>query len=717
MKKHHILLPLEHYRDILTQHISSYNSESKVIFDALAFAYKHHAGCFRKSGEPYFNHPVAVAEILLKDLFIKDPQLLSAALLHDVVEDVASVALRDIESLFGNTVATLVDGCTKLQLQQKDRATQSDLTHSKIFLSASRQLGVLLIKLADRLHNMQTLASLPEAKRRRIAFETIRVYAPIAAKLNLYTLKRNLYNLALAYLFPRKSKKIISVTKELFCSKGVDEITHRLMEIISKGPHAFSIRPRVKGLGSFYSHLRQTIDLNNAENLVDFTVVLDTADPLDCYPVLGRINQHLKPVPKSIRDIIANPKPNGYQSLHVRINQQGRDYLIKIRTREMDLNANSGMRYQWDTVHIQESYWGEISDLLRNIGEYGGDGSQRKNLIQLSDTAEVFAYTPDGDIHYFPRGSIVIDFAYKIHSDLGDHCDGALINGRRVSPLSELKDGDTVKILQSDSPLEVDSDLEKRCMTPKARSALNRLLQKRRQNYAKKIGKDILLQEITRHGLSQDLLKDETMSLILNFLHIKDLSQMFIRIGQDTLASKLILYYFDQLPDIKASARAKTHTIETRNHLLVSEIEKAVHKFSNCCKPYPGQTNVVAALSERGVAFHCHNCKNLLKSSLSSPQQFLDVTWDSTTEWPYPLLFNLRARGLSLQGFVTLISKNSSEFQFHRIEKGPMRQNIPSLFITISLQSFKEAISFFHSFSPGMISVKSFSRKDLIETL
>jgi GTP pyrophosphokinase len=715
MKKHNILLPLEHYRDILLRHISDNDSESQVLFDALAFAYKHHAGYFRKSGEPYFNHPVTVAEILIQDLFIKDPQLLSAALLHDVVEDVASVSLRDIESLFGNTVATLVDGCTKLQLQQKDRATQSDLTHSKIFLSASRQLGVLLIKLADRLHNMQTLASLPEAKRRRIAFETLRVYAPIAAKLNLYTLKRNLYTLALTYLFPRKSKKILSVTKELLYSGPVLEIAERLTEIISKGPDPFSIRPRVKGLGSFYSHLRQTIDLNNAENLVDFTVVLDTVDPLACYSILGRINQNLKPVPKSIRDIIATPKPNGYQSLHVRINQQGRDYLIKIRTREMDLKANTGMLSQWDTLHIQESYWGEISDLLRNIGEYGGDGSQRKNLIQLSDTAEVFAYTPDGDIHYFPRGSIVIDFAYKIHSDLGDNCDGALINGRRVSPLSEIKDGDTVKILQSDSPLEVDSDLEKKCMTPKARSALNRLLQKRRQNYAKKIGKEILLQEITRHGLSQDVLKDETMSLILNFLHIKDLSQLFIRIGQDTLASKLILYYFDQLPDIKTGARAKTHHAEIRNRLFLSEIEKAVHKFSNCCKPYPGQSGVVAALSERGVAFHCQTCKNLSKTNPSASQQFLDVMWDLNGQWPHPLLFNLRARGLSIQNLINLISKSTSPLQLHRIEKGAMRQNILTLFITISFHSFEEAMSFFQNFSPGMISVKSFSRKDPLE--
>lgn len=711
MKKQHILLPLEYYRDILAKHVPDTIPENQILFDALAFSYKHHQGFYRKSGEPYLNHPVAVAEILIQELFIRDPQLLSAALLHDVVEDVDSVTLRDIEVLFGNTVSTLVDGCTKLRLQ-KDRATQSDLTHSKIFLSASRQLGVLLIKLADRLHNMQTLASLPEAKRRRIAFETLRVYAPIAAKLNLYTLKRNLYNLALSYLFPRKSKKILSITRGLLHSQEVEEMTNRLAEFISQDSYSFSIRPRVKGLGSFYSHLRQTIDLNNAENLVDFTIVLDSPDPLACYSILGRINQNLKPVPKSIRDIIANPKPNGYQSLHVRINQYGKDYLIKIRTREMDLNANSGMRYQWDSIHIQESYWGEISDLLRNIGEYGGDGSQRKDLIQLSDTAEVFAYTPDGDIHYFPRGSTVIDFAYKIHSDLGDNCDGAFINGRRVGPLNELKDGDTVKIIKSDAPMDVDAEIEKKCMTPKARSALNRLLQKRRQNYAKKIGKEILLQEITRNGFSPDLLKDEAISLILNFLHMRDLSQMFIRIGQDTLSSKLILYYFDQLPEIKAGLRSRTNIVHTRNQLFVAEIEKAVHKFSNCCKPYPGQNDIAAALSERGVAFHSNNCKNLTKGILSNSQQILDVRWDLESDWPYPLLFSLRARGISLQDFITIVSKIDSQPQLHRIEMCPSKQNISSLLITLSLHSFKEAINFFQHFSPGTINVKTFGRRD-----
>jgi GTP pyrophosphokinase len=716
-KKNHLELPLEHYSGILSRYFPEKGEEeNKILFEALAYAYKHHAGYFRKSGEPYLNHPVAVAESLIRDLSIKDPLLISAALLHDVVEDVASVTIRDIESIFGTTVANLVDGCTKLQLQQKDRAVQSDLTHSKIFLSASRQLGVLLIKLADRLHNMQTLSSLPESKRRRIALETLRVYAPIAAKLNLYAIKRNLYNLALSYLFPRKSKKIHNITKELFLSEEVKNIHETLCHILSLSPHEYSLRPRTKGLCSFYSHLRQTIDINNAENMVDFTIVLHTDDPIACYVILGEINRHLKPIPKSIRDYIANQKPNGYQSLHVRINQGGRDYLIKIRTREMDLLSNSGLRYQWNAIHLQESYWGEISDLLRNIGEYGGASSQRKNLIQMAYSAEVFVYTPKGDIHYLPRGSIVLDFAYKIHSDLGDYCDGAEISGRRVSPTTRLNDGDTVKIIQSEELLDVDSDLEKLCMTPKARSAVNKLLQKRRQSAAKKIGREILFQEIIRHGLSPELLKEETMSLILNIHHIKDFSQMYVRIGQDILSSKLILYYFDQFSDIKPEFRSRKEATETRNTLIVSDIEKAVHKFSKCCKPFPGQSGVVASLSERGVAFHLESCRNLMDANSSGSQQILNVTWDLETKWPFPMVFNLRAKGISLQEFIRLISPITFQFQLHRLEKGPARRTGPSVFVTISIQSFKEAVSFFQCFAPGSVSVRSFSRKDQTES-
>ena len=323
--------PLVYYQRALARYLDRAVQQSQLISDALIFSYQHHLGYFRKSGEPYFNHPMAVAEILIRDFKINDPELLAAAFLHDLVEDVPTVTLLDIEAKFGKTVAELVDGCTKLSLQRFDRATQSDLTHSKIFVSASRHLGVLIIKLADRLHNMRTLASLPAAKRRRIAQETLLVYAPLAAKLNLFPVKRHLYNLALIHLFPRKSKRILSVIRSLRNSPEIQEIHLRLETLFSSMPAPVLVRPRVKGLGPYYSHERQTLDLKNAENIVDFTIVLDTVDPVVCYTCLGIINSAFITVPKSIRDYIANQKPNGYQSLHVRINNKGRDYLVKLR--------------------------------------------------------------------------------------------------------------------------------------------------------------------------------------------------------------------------------------------------------------------------------------------------------------------------------------------------------------------------------------------------
>ncbi len=680
--------------------------------EALTFAHQQHEGAFRKSGEPYFNHPVAVSEILIRDFKVKDPQLIAAALLHDVVEDVHAVTLLDIESRFGKTVAELVDGCTKLSLQRFDRATQSDLTHSKIFVSASRRLGVLLIKLADRLHNMRTLSSLPVSKRRRIALETLKVYAPLAAKLNMFPIKRHLYNLALTHLFPRKSKKILGAIRELRNSVEIKEIHDQLQDAFSSLPCPITVRSRVKGLGPYYSQIRQTLAQSNAENRADFTIVMDTEDVLHCYAGLGIINSRFTPVPKSIRDYIANQKPNGYQSLHVRINNRGNDYLIKLRTKTFDLRANSGMKYQLDTNNPQqESYLEEISDLLRNIGEYAGAAPHRKDLIRLSSGEEVFLFTPKGDIHYLPRGSVVLDFAYKIHSALGDYCGGAYVNGIRVNMTHTLNDGDVVKIITSYEPLEVDSDIEYKCITPKARSAVNKLLQKRRQAYAKKIGKETLLQEINRKGYPENILEDETVSLILNFLHIKDLSQLYIRIGQDSLSSSVILYYLEDhiqkpIPPLSTNASQTD-----QNTLYVSDFDRAVHKFSKCCKPYPGESDVLAALSERGVAFHRSDCHYLIDRRELNKQKMLRVEWQEKENWPFPVFFDLRIINATISDVIDRLSGISGGFRIEHLSAiVKKRQEVPGVAISLFLRSYQEAHTFFNCFKTGTVAIESYGR-------
>jgi len=704
---------------MISRYLDKSVDNQNLVHEALSYSYKHHLGYFRKSGEPYFNHPMAVAEILLRDFKVTDSQLIAAAFLHDVVEDVPHITLLDIEGKFGKPVAELVDGCTKLILSRFDRATRSDLTHSKIFVSASRRLEVLMIKLADRLHNMRTLGSLPVAKRRRIALETLKVYAPLAAKLNLFPIKRHLYNLALTQLFPRKSKRILNLIRSLRSSDQVAEFQKSLEAALSVLPCPVSVRSRVKDLGPYYSQYRQTLNVSNAENRIDFTIILDTDDSLICYGGLGILNSEFTPVPKSIRDFIANQKPNGYQSLHVRINDKGDDYLIKIRIKEMDLAANSGMMYQWDPKKpAQESYWAEISDLLKSIGEYGGPAPQRKDLIRLSSGDEVFVLTPKGDIHYLPRGSNVLDFAYKIHSALGDYCSGAYINGRRVNQTQILSDGDVVKILSSETPLEADSDLESLCISPKARNAVNKLVQKRRQVYAEKIGKALLLQDIEHYGLSTQILEDETISLILNFLHIKDRNQLYIRIGQDSISTNVILYYLDH---IKASSemgqnpesRPGQRSLSAKqNLLLVSEFEKAVHKFSKCCNPYPGLENVLAALSERGVAFHRAECPNLAGNSEMKIEKLLRVKWDDKNQWPHPITFETQIIGATLQDIINRMAPIESELKIHNIKSTPKkRPQVPAVSVSISFQNLLDSRAFFQCFDVGTVAIKTYGRQ------
>ncbi len=461
-----------------------------------------HAGQRRKSGAPYISHPCAVAEILAREMYFKDPVLLAAALLHDVVEDVPWLSLEDVETRFGPKVAELVDGVTKLARYHLDRALLKDLTHSKIFMSASRRLGVLIIKLADRLHNLRTLHYLPLTKRQRIAQETIDVYAPIAARLNLYPLKRELYHLALSFLFPKKSKKILHLMRELRDSPAVASLEASLSKIVADSGFSADIRTRIKGLGVYYNPMKRTLEPGYPENYVDFSIILHTEDITACYMMLGLVNNNLSAIPRSLRDFIANPKANGYRSLHTRVFLSGNNYLVKIRTLEMENWTKGGILRAWESQRgLTDEHWQEISELLRDIGEYGGAATDRKALIRLSEAEEIYSYSPAGDIYYLPKGSIVLDFAYRIHSELGDNCEGALVNGVWTPITGLLKDGDTVEVLSSSEPLDVDTDLETLCKTPKARTAINRRVHQKRLRFAQQAGKDILLQEIVRHKI------------------------------------------------------------------------------------------------------------------------------------------------------------------------------------------------------------------------
>jgi GTP diphosphokinase / guanosine-3',5'-bis(diphosphate) 3'-diphosphatase len=711
---------LERYRSRMAKYLNDDDETNGVFFRALEFAAELHKGQRRRSGAPYISHPCAVAEILARELRFRDPHLLAAALLHDVVEDVPEITLEDIVNQFDEVVAELVDGCTKLARHHLDRATLKDLTHSKIFLSASRRLGVLVIKMADRLHNLRTLHHLPKAKRQRIAQETIEVYAPIAAKFNIFPLKRELYHLALSYLYPRKSKKVLLFIHFFRNSPEFQELVQTLQKAFVDASCPMTLRPRAKGLGSYYDPVKRTLEISNTENYVDFGIILPTEDLVKCYTALGIVNTTFPPIPKTLRDFIATPKNTGYRSLHVRIHSGAQNYLIKIRTPSMDEWATYGILTEWSAQQpVSDEHWQEISELLRTIGEYGGVARQRKDLIRLSETEEMFAYSPKGDLYFLPKGSIVLDFAYKIHSELGDFCSGAMVNSEWVPLTHVLNDGDSVEILTSSEPLEVDPELETLSKTPRARSAINKKLHQKRLRYAQKVGEEILLQEIRRHGLPDEILIGEDMNFVLEFINLKDLSEVFMRVGQDLLSPHLILYYLmppPQVSDHTAHHSALKSLPVERNILTVSELDRAIHKFARCCNPYPGEDDLVAILSERGITFHHKDCKDLLRHDLE-PQQFPDVKWNKDAVWRYPLFFHIHVFLETLHSLIPALARAPSNILIQTLESFIDKRDQPMVKMTVRFKDFSEAQRFFTCLPKNRCAVEDYGRPEGPERL
>jgi GTP pyrophosphokinase len=573
-----------------------------------------------------------------------------------------------------------------------------------------------LIKLTDRLHNLRTLHHLAKAKRQRIALETIEVYAPIAAKFNIYPLKRELYHLALSYLYPRKSKKILQFIHTLRQSPEYLEILRTLQQAFAQSSCPISLRPRAKGLGNYYDPVKRTLEIANSENNVDFAIILQSENPVECYTALGIVNTTFSPIPRTLRDFIANPKNTGYRSLHVRIHSGGQNYLIKIRTPVMDEWATYGILTDWSTQKpMSDEHWQEISELLRTIGEYGGAGAQRKALIRLSEADEIFVYSPKGDIYYLPKGSIVLDFAYKIHSQVGDFCSGAMVNNEWVALTHGLQDGDSVEILTSPAPLEVDPDLEKLCRTPRSRSAINKKLHQKRQRYAQAVGEEILLQEIRRHGLSEDLLLGENLRFVLEFLNLRDLSELFTRLGQDLISPHLILYYLKPTPhrpDPNSDHDViRSHPLE-RNVLSVSELDKAIHKFARCCNPYPGQEQLVAILSERGTTFHRRDCQDLLQKHDLQPQQLLDVAWNKEVVWRYPLSFHIQVALETVHSLLPAIGRAPSNILIQNIESYVDQHDQPLVRLIVQLRDFSEAQRFFQCLPKNRASIEDYGREE-----
>ena len=614
---------LEMYRQQMRSYISGREFEH-VFWDALDFATEAHDDQWRRSGDAYILHPCSVAKILAEEMDITDPEILAAALLHDTVEDVEEVTSEVVGKNFGSYVQAIVDGCTKVTHRSGDRQAQSKLVHRKIFSGAALRPEVMLVKLADRLHNLRTLKAMPRNKRQRIADETLDIYAPLATVFGLFNMKREMYNLALSYKFPKQSVKLSNYIRQLAESEVSQKIVEELRLAAKDAGLKSEISRRVKDLWAYYD-TQNRILLQQIETPIEIIVVVK--DIPSCYHGLGVINQTFKPIPRTIRDFIANPKPTGYQGLHARAIIQGQRFLFKIRTSEMARKAQRGVFRNWSSRSGKQGKF--ILELKEMLDIIGSDATvSYRDLIAAGGKKENYTYTPQGDLICLPMNSNVLDFAFRVHTEIGHTCIGAMIRNKRVAPDYILKDGQMVRIVRAKKNVAFNQEMLQLCQTPKARSELSRSFRKRGQRVAQDIGRATLNQEMLRYGLPRDLLDSEGMSKVAESFSLQDKETLFSLIGTGKIRLPEVIESIRQ--ELFDGASLLVKPTGEFNKIKLDTLDPIFIKLSSCCKPNPVDKSNCALLTEKGLSVHNKNCPRLHKIQFQR-EDAIDISWDRRT--------------------------------------------------------------------------------------
>lgn len=615
----YIPFDLELYRSQMRQLLDP-GPKTHVFWDALDFATDAHGDQWRRTGEAYIMHPCSVAKILAEEMDVVDPEILSAALLHDTVEDVEAVTTQLVGEKFGSFVAAIVDGCTKVTQDSSDKQALSKKVHRKIFSGAALRPEVMLVKLADRLHNLRTLGAMPKHKRQKISDETLDIYAPLATVFGLFSLKREMYNLALFYKFPKQGAKLLSQISQLKKSPKVAEILDTLGKNTREVWLNAEVRVRTKGLWAYYDSANRILK-KEIDNPVEILILADSTQ--SCYSVLGILNQTFPPIPRTIRDFIANPKPTGYQGLHARGIIKGQKYLFKIRTEDMARRAQRGLFKDWNSKStIQRRFIKEIQELFDVIGS--DEGGSYRDVIAASGKKEIYTYTPQGDLFCLPAQSVVLDFAFRVHTDIGHSCTGAMIGSRKYPIDHKLRDGDVIRVLRADYPLQFQPSMLTRCSTPRARAELSKTFRVRRQKMSQVIGKSILTQEMLRYGLPFDILEKKELQKVLGYFHLDTLDDLYLNVGEGRVQlSNLIQQIKEDLYHGKSPLVKPTGQL---NKVELTTLDPVTIKISACCKPNPTDKGLFAFFSERGLSIHHKDCPQLKKTKFQR-EDIVNLRW------------------------------------------------------------------------------------------
>jgi guanosine-3',5'-bis(diphosphate) 3'-pyrophosphohydrolase len=633
--------------------IHGYHPQADVepVMRAYVFAAKAHKGQERISGEPYLTHPLEVAGILTE--LRLDTGTIAAGLLHDAVED-THATLAEIKELFGPEVAAVVDGVTKLSripFSTREEAQAENIR--KMILAMSKDIRVILVKLADRLHNMRTLDPLPEAKRRLIAQETLDIYAPLAHRLGISWIKDELEDLALRYLDPQAYHDLAALIarkrqeREGDINEAIRLLEGKLAEVDVKA----QITGRPKHFYSIYKKMHD--QKKEFDEIYDLTAVrVITSSLKDCYGTLGVIHTLWKPISHRFKDFIAVPKSNGYQSLHTTvIGPKGDPVEIQIRTREMHRVAEEGIAAHWKYKEGKSNV--DPSDQsfvwLRQLMEWQRELKDSKEFLDTLRVDlfpdEVYVFTPRGDVRQFPKGATPIDFAFAVHTDVGLRCVGAKISGRLVPLRTELQNGDIVEILTS--PNHVPSkDWLKIVKTPRARSKVRQWIKNEERTRSVSLGRDLLEKEIRRLGKSPNqLLRPEAVGLALERYGFATDEELFAALGYGKVSPRQAVSRllppeeFQALAEAEESRDKKSDRKSARPRpaeegVSIRGVDDILVRFSKCCSPVPGDEIIGFITRGRGVSVHTSDCPNAV-SLMADPERQIAVNWDGKQKEPH----------------------------------------------------------------------------------
>ncbi len=667
-------------------------AEAERVRAAYEYAFAAHQGQKRESGEAYIIHPVQVAGSLL-DLGM-DTTSIMAALLHDVVEDTGH-SLEEIKKGFGAEVALLVDGVTKLSrlaFQSKQEQQMENLR--KMFLAMTQDLRVIIIKLADRLHNMRTLKALPPEKQQKIARETLEIYAPLAHRLGMGMIKWELEDLALRYidsdayydLVTKVAKKrqeregIIAEVKETL-QRSLDEVELKA-EVQGRPKHFYSIYHKMQEQGKDFSEIYDLLGLR---------VIVSSVQ--DCYEVLGIVHTLWKPIPGRFKDYVAMPKSNMYQSLHTTvIGPHGEPLEIQIRTWEMHRTAEFGIAAHWlykeggldDTEMRKKVAW------LRHLIEWQGEMKDTEEFMETLRIGlfvdEVFVFTPKGDVKSLPAGSTPVDFAYSIHTALGHQCVGAKVNGRLVPLDHQLKNGDIVQIITSKTSLGPSRDWLQFVQTSKSKNRIRQFLREQRREENIQAGREILERELRKHNLEvHENLRPEVLGDAARKLGFNNIEDLLASVGDLKVTANQVIG--KMTGDKELPGKTPRTEIEERRRprrpgqgIRVKGVEDLLVRFSRCCNPVPGDPIIGFITRGKGVSVHRADCPNLASED---PERIIEVEWDQETNTTYPVDIEIEA--VDRVNLLTDVMNAISEMKLY-LNAAKARSKNGSAYINLTLE-------------------------------